>query len=142
LTTIAELYAGYGDFNVEVVIDDGAVHEHRGMIFTAARELLANAAKHAAPRHVAVELSRDQRATRLRVADDGRGFNTSEMPSRLREGHIGLPTLIERIEALGGTMTISSTAGIGTEAEVCLPVRDDGDARNGANAALASVSED
>ena len=55
------------------------------------------------------------RALRLRVSDDGAGGAQSEYGT-------GLTGLRDRVEALGGSTTVTSPVGHGTELEVLLPV--------------------
>jgi two-component system NarL family sensor kinase len=50
----------------------------------------------------------------LSVADDGVGFDTAIIAGRVTEGHIGLASLINGIEAAGGTIEFDNGAGAGT----------------------------
>ena len=87
------------------------------------REAAVNALKHANPSRVSIDVQRDgDRAVRVIVANDGRGF-----PFRGRMTHDALVasdaapvTLRERIETLGGTLTIESAA-TGSIVEIVLP---------------------
>jgi signal transduction histidine kinase len=54
---------------------------------------------------------------RLRVIDDGRGFDPSAVP----DGHLGITGMRSRAERLGGRLSVSSTAGQGTTIEVVVP---------------------
>lgn len=56
----------------------------------------------------------------LTVADNGTGFDPSVLAEAVAEGHIGLASLQVRIEAMGGSMAISSEAGFGTQVRVTL----------------------
>jgi signal transduction histidine kinase len=52
------------------------------------------------------------------VRDNGQGFNTSsEFP-----GHLGLQTMRERAEELGGTFALASAPNEGTSVQVVLPI--------------------
>jgi signal transduction histidine kinase len=82
-----------------------------------ASEALANAAKHAQASLVRVEARVDGDALHLSIADDGVGGANPARGS-------GLVGLTDRVEALGGTLTIRSPAGDGTTMRVELPVRD------------------
>ena len=53
---------------------------------------------------------------RLVVADDGRG-----LPAEIPAGGLGLATIRERSELLGGTCTITPGSGGGTRVEVSVP---------------------
>jgi two-component system NarL family sensor kinase len=59
------------------------------------------------------------------VTDDGIGFNPSILDRRIAEGHIGLASLITRVEAMGGTMTIKGARGGGTQTMVTTPATAD-----------------
>jgi len=78
-------------------------------------EALTNAAKHAHASVVHVDADMAGRALRLRVRDDGAG---GADPTR----GTGLVGLKDRVEALGGTITVHSPAGAGTSLDVELPL--------------------
>ncbi|MGE3842552.1 MAG: two-component regulator propeller domain-containing protein [Vicinamibacterales bacterium] len=88
-------------------------------------EALTNAVRHAGARHVLVELGFLESALRLRVQDDGRGFDPADMPSDGSTGHYGILGMRERVQDLGGTFTIESRPGLGAQivAEFPLPPR-------------------
>jgi len=82
-----------------------------------ASEALANVAKHAQASLARVEVRVDGDALHLSIEDDGVGGANPARGS-------GLVGLTDRVEALGGTLTIRSPAGDGTTMRVELPVRD------------------
>lgn len=87
-------------------------------LFRIAQEALNNALKHARAEKVWVEVGmRDSRVS-LAVCDDGVGFDPQAPPVRSR--HLGLTSMEERAQALGGELRIDSTPGKGTK--VCLEV--------------------
>jgi two-component system NarL family sensor kinase len=55
------------------------------------------------------------------VADDGVGFDPSSLEQRLREGHVGLLSLQERAEGLGGSLRIDTAPGLGARFTLRLP---------------------
>ncbi|MDT5131200.1 MAG: hypothetical protein QOE41_511, partial [Mycobacterium sp.] len=77
-------------------------------------EALTNAAKHARASHVNVRVEADGTDLRLGIRDDGVGGAAVGNGS-------GLTGLIDRVEALGGKMTISSQPGRGTSLMVNIP---------------------
>jgi signal transduction histidine kinase len=83
-----------------------------------AQEALGNALRHADAGHVRLALEARDSHVMLRVDDDGRGFDPDEAATRSRR--LGLTSMRERADALGGTLTIDSAPGRGTtvEAEV------------------------
>ena len=60
----------------------------------------------------------------LKVMDDGQGF---QVPKRLSEfsysGHYGLTGIQERVQSVGGALTISSVPGEGTEIIANFPIQ-------------------
>jgi signal transduction histidine kinase len=72
-------------------------------------EAVQNATKHARAGGVIVSLRRSASDLIFTVADDGAGFE----PSAVRRG-VGLRSLEERVEALGGTLVVRSSPGAGT----------------------------
>jgi len=77
-------------------------------------EAVRNAAKHARPAEVRVTLECTPSELRLRVRDDGCGFNPHG-PDGAKDGHFGLVGIRERVKALSGNLSLSSHAGQGTE---------------------------
>ncbi len=80
-----------------------------------AAEALTNAAKHAAASHAQVTLERHDGLVRLRVSDDGIGGADASTGS-------GLTGIRDRVEALGGSLAVSSPRGEGTVLDVALPL--------------------
>jgi signal transduction histidine kinase len=78
------------------------------------REAIANASRHGGARLVRVEL---RRGPALSVTDDGRGFAPA---AAVRPDAHGLASMRERVEALGGTFSLSSHPQAGTRVEVAL----------------------
>ena len=85
-------------------LDDVGRPHAQTLLYRAARELLANAYKHSRATRVTVGLHRVGDVTVLSVADDGIGFDTAILAARVAEGHIGLASLINGVEAAGGSI--------------------------------------
>jgi PAS domain S-box-containing protein len=79
-----------------------------------ASEALTNTAKHAHASRVQVTVSHDEGWLELIVSDDGRGGADAASGS-------GLTGLVDRVEAIGGTIQIDSSADAGTTINVKLP---------------------
>ncbi len=94
--------------------------EGQALLYRAARELLSNVNKHADASTITVGLYRSGDRVVLTVADDGKGFDPSTVVGSVAEGHIGLASLQVRVEAMGGSMAISSEPGFGTQVRVTL----------------------
>lgn len=88
-------------------------------LFRAAQEALANVARHAGARTVALRIANGNGELSLEVSDDGRGLPPSFDTSR--GGNMGLAGIRERIGALGGTTRISGTPGTGVRLRVSIP---------------------
>jgi signal transduction histidine kinase len=91
-------------------------------LYRVAQEALTNAAKHADAQNVWVNLTRQDGSIRLRVRDDGRGFEGSVSPLPGSADHVGLATMRERVGALGGSFSLTSVSGGGTLLDVTVPI--------------------
>ncbi len=79
------------------------------------QEALTNIRKYASASRVRVSLSRNGGKALLRIEDDGRGFDVqSLMKDYSSSEHYGLSSMRERIELLGGRMSMRSAPGEGT----------------------------
>jgi signal transduction histidine kinase len=83
--------------------------------FYVVAESLTNVAKYASARSARVDLARDDGRLVVEVTDDGVGGADSAKGS-------GLRGLTDRVEALGGSLQVSSEAGRGTTVRAELPV--------------------
>ena len=79
-------------------------------------EAVTNAVKHAAARHVAVQVDVPGPCVIVEVCDDGRGSATP------REEGVGLVSMRERAVELGGTVLVDSPPGRGTRVRAELPI--------------------
>lgn len=118
---VAEDCARWGGFVPEVRVDSGLVTGHAQLLFSVGRELIRNAAQHAQADHLRMTVTREGEAIVLVVADDGRGFEPERLHAATLTGHIGLASMAERVEAVGGSFSVDSGSGDGTRVEVRLP---------------------
>jgi PAS domain S-box-containing protein len=97
--------------------------EHAILVFQCIRELLMNVVKHAGtPEAVlTIGLGEDDVLT-ITIADKGRGFDVVAEQAA-GAAHFGLFSIRERIEAIGGSLTVESVAGEGTSATLRVPVQ-------------------
>jgi signal transduction histidine kinase len=77
-------------------------------------EGVTNAVRHASPTEVEVALEYRRKELRLRVRDDGCGFDPHGQNGG-EDGHFGLVGIEERTKRLAGNLSINSRAGQGTE---------------------------
>jgi PAS domain S-box-containing protein len=86
-------------------------------LFRISQELLTNTIRHAQASHFAARLIFVPGSVRLEMRDDGQGFD----PSRKSDG-FGLLGIRERVEGMGGQLTVRSAAGDGTAVQIALPL--------------------
>lgn len=102
------------DRNLPVLDDDIEL-----ALFRSAQESLTNVLRHAAAQSVALALRHRDGTISLVIEDDGRGLPVgSDLDSLERTGHLGLAGMRERIEALGGAMSVISDRGVRVEIDV------------------------
>lgn len=85
-------------------------------------EALANAARHADAGTASVRVAEEDGALRIRVSDDGIGFDASTIGLRDSGAGLGLLAMEERARSLGGELDLASEPGGGTVVEARLPV--------------------
>lgn len=92
--------------------------EAKEALYRVAQEALHNTVKHARARRVRLRLRQEGAEVGLLVTDDGVGFD----PARPHPGHLGLVSMRERLERLGGRLSLESAPGQGTRVEATLSV--------------------
>lgn len=97
----------------------------RFALFLAVRELLFNVVKHAGVQQAQVRLTLlRQQQVRILVSDKGSGFDPSTLHSqKTGGGGLGLFSLRERLELLGGSLTVKTAPGCGTRFSIVVPLR-------------------
>ena len=90
--------------------------ELESAIYRVVQEALTNVAKHAAARHVWIDVREDAEAISILVRDDGVGFDMDQ-----RTDGFGLVSMRERVALVGGALAIVSTPGEGTELRGRIP---------------------
>jgi signal transduction histidine kinase len=86
-------------------------------LYRIAQEGLSNAARHSDAEEIRVRLRPDGDRVELTVADDGRGLGPGHA-----SGHgLGLKLMDERVRELGGSLSLDSRPGGGTELRARLP---------------------
>ena len=92
-------------------------------IFRGVQELLSNALSHAQATQIQVLLDLNQDQILAVVEDNGSGFNVEDALNN-NNRTIGLTSLRERIEMLGGALNIQSSLGQGARIEFTIPVEE------------------
>jgi len=111
------------------------------VLYRAAAEALSNAARHSGASTVSVQLDDRADGIALTVVDNGQGF-VPQTPSTA-DDHLGLASISERAEALGGMFKVDSAPGSGTTLELWLPLEtadtDDAGTDDGVDAGPSAV---
>jgi signal transduction histidine kinase len=102
---------------VESTIEDRLPLPVEEVLYRIAQEALHNVVKHANARQVRVELGRVSSGVRMKIIDDGRGFDPDKVPT----GHLGLAGMQARATKIGAKFACHSESGIGTTIEVTVP---------------------
>jgi len=87
-------------------------------LFRVVQEAVHNIVKHSGAKNASVRLSEDGGALRLQITDAGRGFS---LRNTERTG-LGLVSMRERVNYLGGEIAMTTAAGQGTRIEVRIPI--------------------
>ena len=87
------------------------------VLYRISQEALHNVVKHAGAHQVRLEVGRIASGIRLRIGDDGKGFD----PSRVPDGHLGLAGMRARADRIGARFAVRSVVGEGTTIEVVVP---------------------
>ena len=100
--------------------DDRLPHHVETAVFRIVQEALTNILKHAQARRAEIELQMGPADVRVKITDDGRGFDLSAVTTR-RDGGMGVMGMRERAELLGGRLQMTSGPE-GTRVEAVIPV--------------------
>jgi len=111
-----------GDFTCELRVDPAAPGAADGLVFSVARELITNAARHSGAKRLEVGVDGGAGQVVLTVADDGAGIAPGRRDEALDEGHVGLASIVQRLEAIGGSLELQARPGGGTVATARIPV--------------------
>jgi PAS domain S-box-containing protein len=96
------------------------------VLFQAVRELLANVIKHANANSLEVCITNSGYELEVVVEDDGVGFNPNRIgPQRAEGSGFGLFNIRERLEYLGGSLTIESEQKKGARVTMSIPIKAD-----------------
>ncbi|HEX9950496.1 MAG TPA: sensor histidine kinase [Rubricoccaceae bacterium] len=94
----------------------------RLLLYNVVREALFNVAKHAGTERARVVLEESDGRIVVRVEDEGAGFDPATLAAGGDTDGFGLPSVRERIEAIGGSLDVTSAAGKGTRITLTVPL--------------------
>ncbi len=101
---------------VEALGDD-----ERTVLFRVAQEALTNVTRHARATQVKMSISKILGAIRMEIGDNGRSFLVEKAVLAQNHKRLGLVGMKERVEMVGGQLTIESARGKGTTVRVEIP---------------------
>ncbi len=109
---------------MEIVFVDSGLHQKPPAdaalcLFRVAQEAIRNAQKHSGTRRALVQIDEISGSMRLRVSDQGEGFNPDA--ADFSQG-VGLLSMQERLHSMGGELFVHSRQGNGTCIEACIPL--------------------
>jgi signal transduction histidine kinase len=130
-TSLADLAATLEVRGLTVTVEVTGTEEldetTEALVYRAAQEAVRNIVRHADAGTVTLTLARGHTASSrvegliLRVRDDGRGFETGDSAARGR-GSVGLELLSALVTSHGGSLTVDTSPGRGTELTMWVPV--------------------
>lgn len=121
IRAVADRQARRANFRHRISVAEEVCGIQDLLLFSVARELLSNVAKHAAASEVSLIIDKVGGRLVLEVGDDGRGFDPDSVDAAAEAGHVGLTLVAERLEALGGSLEIESANGQGTQVRAVFP---------------------
>lgn len=106
------------DVSMDLCDEPRVALDMKETLYRVAQEALQNTIKHAQATRIEVRLVNDDQELVLEVRDNGIGFDaTQEFP-----GHLGLLSMRERVEGMGGRLLIESASRQGTLIRAWIPL--------------------
>jgi len=103
--------------------EDLKLPEEQGLLlFQSVRELLINVIKHSEVNEATMSFAQHDGELRVEVRDAGKGFDTQAKMGKGNSASLGLFSIRERMQALGGSFEVESAAERGTKATLILPM--------------------
>jgi signal transduction histidine kinase len=90
-------------------------------LYRIVQEALTNVTRHAKATQVKVTLQHELQTLRCSIKDNGIGFDVSSLSARTGERGLGLIGIRERLNSVGGSPSLVSTPGRGTELVITIP---------------------
>ena len=90
-------------------------------LYRIVQEGFTNVTRHAKATQVNVTIQHELQTLRCSVKDNGIGFDVSSLSARIGERGLGMIGIRERLNSLGGSLSLVSTLGQGTELVITIP---------------------
>ncbi len=104
---------------------ESMTEKNRTVLFRVAQEALTNVVRHAQATEVRLDITRIPGAVRMEIADNGKSFAVRQTLLAKNRKRLGLLGMQERIEMVGGRLTIESAPGRGTTIRTEIPFNPD-----------------
>jgi signal transduction histidine kinase len=119
LTTYVNQFTRLSDLPVEVEIQPATQEwnlpaDTELQLLRIVQEGLSNVRRHANATHVWLSLKVNDDVLKLKIRDNGQGFDPDAMPMDARLNHYGLNSMRERAEAINASFVMNSEIGVGT----------------------------
>jgi two-component system NarL family sensor kinase len=120
---VAEYHAARAGVVVSVTVQGVPTPApYERLLFSSAREFILNVVRHAKADNVTISIEQNPAYVSVSVVDDGLGWDLPPVQALLEQGHFGLAALIDRVEAIGGSVSVNRrVSGRGTLAVARVP---------------------
>lgn len=114
------------EFSIETHFNDNGVKfdldfESAISLYRTVCELIANTLKHAKATSLGFSIKKHNNGYMIKVVDNGIGFDPDKLGEPAESDHFGFFSILERLDALNGSISIKSERGKGIRAEVFIP---------------------
>jgi PAS domain S-box-containing protein len=120
----ADFVSRLGGKNCTGPAQTGLTTEAETAFYRVVQESLSNVLRHAKASQVGVVLERTAEYVTVIVEDNGVGYDSDAVQSAVNARRMGLRGMHERMELVGGTLSIESQPGMGTTIYARVPLRD------------------
>ncbi|TKS63122.1 MAG: hypothetical protein EWM73_01777 [Nitrospira sp.] len=93
-------------------------------LYRIVQEAFTNVTRHAKATQVNVTIQHELQTLRCSIKDNGVGFDVSSLSAQIGERGLGMIGIRERLNSLGGSLSLVSTLGQGTELVIIIPHTD------------------
>jgi signal transduction histidine kinase len=97
-------------------------NDRRTVLYRVAQEAITNVVRHAQASRVEVRIQKFQDTIGIEIKDNGRSFQAERVLSTAQHKRLGLLCMRERVEMVGGTLSIESETDKGTTIRVEIPI--------------------
>jgi PAS domain S-box-containing protein len=96
-------------------------NDKRTVLYRVAQEAITNVTRHAQASRIEVHLQKRRGAICMEIKDNGRSFRAERVLSTAKDKRLGLLSMRERVEMVGGRFTVESEPGKGTSIRAEIP---------------------